>query len=552
MAGLVRATALRAVLILIAVPAAAADDGDDFSNNLFSDLAPLLALFGERVTTQFMSQAVGWADNIILAIGPLGVVTIVVSTIRVGGPIWLRAIIGRARENRAVVEEEVISRVLSLQDAVKKNYLQPINRACSIGPLWRRGSDGKPSEDVEKKIEETPSNKGELQAPIPKKLIIIRNKTDAAPNLLLNIDRFPSSSLDGYAYRCTAIGTLFLVLGLLVCSHVVESSTAEDLYRPNGFEARMVYLQKAGTVSDHTGAVKRSKRTTTWGCRDGGLWRGKSGAPFRGGPTSRPRITALRLGSPWQPFTLQNQHLFRMAQDLHATGLGSLSDIYLCIIPPLSLTHRLPQADSAVSWAHQHLVRPGLTGRWREVVEGFIWLLGTFPNGDPVRAHLAAKRTSEQRLNNRTAHGSTASLEIPGRQPTGYGACARRSGKHRAAQGGRAENGHQECVLYLESKLPKGEGRWPVDERGRTPLHVAASRFGNVDTARILLDKGCPIDQQAKYGTTALHFAAVVGDVAIAQLLPLTCFEVGRHLETWKQYHALRCLRSGRVITSIG
>lgn len=33
------------------------EDGEDFSNNLVSDLAPLLALFGERVTTQFMSQS---------------------------------------------------------------------------------------------------------------------------------------------------------------------------------------------------------------------------------------------------------------------------------------------------------------------------------------------------------------------------------------------------------------------------------------------------------------------------------------------------------------
>ncbi|RYP04538.1 hypothetical protein DL764_004400 [Monosporascus ibericus] len=63
----------------------AANAGDDFSNNLFSDLAPLLALFGERVTTQFMSQSMGWADNIILAI------------------------IGRARENRAVADSELMS-----------------------------------------------------------------------------------------------------------------------------------------------------------------------------------------------------------------------------------------------------------------------------------------------------------------------------------------------------------------------------------------------------------------------------------------------------------
>jgi len=58
---------------------------------------------------QFMSQSMGWADNIILATAPLGIVTAVVSAIRVGGPSWLKAIIGRARENRAVPEVELMS-----------------------------------------------------------------------------------------------------------------------------------------------------------------------------------------------------------------------------------------------------------------------------------------------------------------------------------------------------------------------------------------------------------------------------------------------------------
>lgn len=69
----------------------------------------LLALFGERVTTQFMSQALGWADNIIIAMVPLGIVTIIVSAIRVGGPVWLKAIVGRAMENRTAAEVELMS-----------------------------------------------------------------------------------------------------------------------------------------------------------------------------------------------------------------------------------------------------------------------------------------------------------------------------------------------------------------------------------------------------------------------------------------------------------
>jgi hypothetical protein len=88
---------------------AVAGSGQDFSNNLFSDLGPILALFGEQVAKQFMSQSMGWADNIIFAMAPLGIITAIVGAIRVGGPGWLKAIIGRARENQAAAEVELMS-----------------------------------------------------------------------------------------------------------------------------------------------------------------------------------------------------------------------------------------------------------------------------------------------------------------------------------------------------------------------------------------------------------------------------------------------------------
>ncbi|KAF7565609.1 hypothetical protein PtrM4_050430 [Pyrenophora tritici-repentis] len=69
--------------------------GDDFINNLGSDLAPLLTLFGEQVTKQFLTMSLGWADNILLAVGPLGIITIIVSAIRVGRVSILKALVGR-------------------------------------------------------------------------------------------------------------------------------------------------------------------------------------------------------------------------------------------------------------------------------------------------------------------------------------------------------------------------------------------------------------------------------------------------------------------------
>lgn len=44
-----------------------AEDGKDFTNDLFSDLGPILALFGEQVTKQFMAGSMGWSDNILFA-----------------------------------------------------------------------------------------------------------------------------------------------------------------------------------------------------------------------------------------------------------------------------------------------------------------------------------------------------------------------------------------------------------------------------------------------------------------------------------------------------
>lgn len=58
---------------------------------------------------QFMSQSLGWADCVALAMAPLGIITIIVSAIRVGGPMRLKAIIGRAKENTSIAEMELMS-----------------------------------------------------------------------------------------------------------------------------------------------------------------------------------------------------------------------------------------------------------------------------------------------------------------------------------------------------------------------------------------------------------------------------------------------------------
>jgi hypothetical protein len=129
---------------------AVAESGNDFSNNLFSDLAPVLALFGEQVAIQFMSQSMGWADNIIFAMAPLGIITAIVVAIRVGGPEWLKAIIGRARESKVDVQIEAMSctsvavgEMWNGQAVVKINGKVPVLELIYFPATDATGSDEK-------------------------------------------------------------------------------------------------------------------------------------------------------------------------------------------------------------------------------------------------------------------------------------------------------------------------------------------------------------------------------------------------------------------------
>ncbi|KAK4097974.1 hypothetical protein N658DRAFT_432982 [Parathielavia hyrcaniae] len=211
-------------------PAEGEFDGNDFANNLFSDLAPLLTLFGEQVTKQFLSMSMGWADNVLLAMGPLGILTVVVSAIRVGGVPKLKAIIGRAREERSTAEMELLSSTSSdLFMTVTSS--KELSHMSTRDLTWKSALHGK--------------------------------LTKVAPNLALNISNSAASHTDlwiwalvgcflqlaslvfsglttyrwnwaesanphsTYGYPCYMVGTVLLCAGVALCGHVVESVSSE-------------------------------------------------------------------------------------------------------------------------------------------------------------------------------------------------------------------------------------------------------------------------------------------------------------------------------------
>lgn len=82
---------------------------DDITNNLATDLAPLITLFGEQATKQFLSESTSFMDGIIFSIAPLGLITAVVSVIRIYGSSSFKSIIGRSQEAHGVAEAELCS-----------------------------------------------------------------------------------------------------------------------------------------------------------------------------------------------------------------------------------------------------------------------------------------------------------------------------------------------------------------------------------------------------------------------------------------------------------
>lgn len=90
-------------------PVPPAPDGfaDAFTASLLSNLAPLLTLFGEQISKQFLAQATSLADSIIFATVPVGILSAVVSAVRLGGNKLLRTIVGRRLHHSIAVTRPV-------------------------------------------------------------------------------------------------------------------------------------------------------------------------------------------------------------------------------------------------------------------------------------------------------------------------------------------------------------------------------------------------------------------------------------------------------------
>ncbi|KAF2279078.1 uncharacterized protein EI97DRAFT_371595, partial [Westerdykella ornata] len=267
-------------------------EGDEFSNNLFSDLAPLLTLFGEQVTKQFLSLSLGWADNVLLAMGPLGIITTVISAIRVGGVRRLKALVGRAREGLATAERELLSSTSA--DVCELWSGQEVVRQFGKPQIKELVFYGRTKSEVDKVTDLKGALAGHVLSAGRHELSEEKRDqiTSQSPNIALNIEgstspplelwcfaavgillqstalivpalatyywSWPkgSSSIQGYAYPCFLAGSLAVILGTMLCSHVIEEVTQEITFEPRQDSsehiASIMRLQKSFVGSDQT------------------------------------------------------------------------------------------------------------------------------------------------------------------------------------------------------------------------------------------------------------------------------------------------------------
>ena len=235
----------------------------------------------------------GWSDDIIFAMCPLGILTAMICAIRAGGDAWLKAVIGRARETKGSVEVELLSSTSpDVCEVYGEEGLARVTGSASVEQwLFDQPEDNEKEPDIYdlktavqagifRKIREyEPEGHAGVGTPRLHHELSVDNKgtrflrrdpkfaTRHPPNILLNFHSAIRSRLElhlfavfgiglqamvlifgglvtyywqwtkggstvaGYAFPLTAAGTGALCLGLILCARVVEACTSEEVYR---------------------------------------------------------------------------------------------------------------------------------------------------------------------------------------------------------------------------------------------------------------------------------------------------------------------------------
>ncbi|KAK5994001.1 Ankyrin repeat domain-containing protein 50 [Cladobotryum mycophilum] len=196
------------IIYALAIAGARADDLSDFSNNLASDLGPLLSLFGEAITRQYLSESTSFLDYFIFSMVPIGILTTVVSVIRVCGSPSLRAFIGRAQEGEGAIEAELCT-------STSRDVCELFNRGGITRVLGR---------------------------PDILELVYLPQHSDPSARLKL----FRHETSKNYAPGIFIAGTVALCFGMWSCAALIGQTTHELHYQRSQKSSERLYWIQPG------------------------------------------------------------------------------------------------------------------------------------------------------------------------------------------------------------------------------------------------------------------------------------------------------------------
>ncbi|RPB26500.1 hypothetical protein L211DRAFT_820876, partial [Terfezia boudieri ATCC MYA-4762] len=277
--------------------------GQEFGANFFTDLAPLLILFGDQVVRQYMAQSQDWADHIIFAMGPLGIATALTGAVRMCGQKFFRGVVGRGRETKQIAEFELTSatsediyevwdgesivRVMGEQtfqeirlqkegkNVVIKQLFHDTEDHTHL-PIWKRWS-GKRKSGPKQALPSKPRMGPNLSlnaihgdisplekwicAAISVMLQVFVIVWAALVQYKLPVPEFRKDGRMGefrsYSFPCMAVGTISVITSMLLCSYVVDRAMERKLIAPKtenlqNLQWRPCWIQKWGKADDQS------------------------------------------------------------------------------------------------------------------------------------------------------------------------------------------------------------------------------------------------------------------------------------------------------------
>jgi ankyrin repeat protein len=257
--------------------------------------------------------------------------------------------------------------------------------------------------------------------------------------------------------------------------------------------------------------------------------------PITGGVEILPGIvgTDPAAGTLWKSFTLQNSTILKLVQDIRSTGIGSMEEVYLSIVPPLSAERKLPKPETVIELARRHTKAHEQLDHWEEAGDEYLWLFRTCMSFDP-KDDIAIEATAVllEFLRN-----LTRAIQLRQKQKYGEGEILKLV----------------ELQSKIEEELRKADG--DILKRFRIRLDIESPyslRYSKLYQPLVSLDGRFSATTRDPFRRTQLHYSVVAGDTArVGKLFAWRADANAKDLMEWTPLHYASLSNQGPIIWTL-